>query len=179
MRYLAWLLATVFVLPAYALTKVDIYSTEVVVNSEEPNADEVARQQGMLEVLIKASGDSKAAANPVVKKALGKSSRFITQLGYTQLNGEQALRMTFNSEQINTLLKQADLSSWPIDRANVMVWLVEDDGRDRAITWEHTNSEAANQLRKEAKRRGLPVTFPVGDFDDMTGIQPTDLWGAL
>lgn len=179
MRYLAWLLATVFVLPAYALTKVDIYSTEVVVNSEEPNADEVARQQGMLEVLIKASGDSKAAANPVVKKALGKSSRFITQLGYTQLNGEQALRMTFNSEQINTLLKQADLSSWPIDRANVMVWLVEDDGRDRAITWEHTNSEAANQLRKEAKRRGLPVTFPVGDFDDMTGIQPTDLWGGF
>lgn len=54
MRYLAWLLATVFVMPAYALTKVDIYSTEVVVNSEEPNADEVARQQGMLEVLIKA-----------------------------------------------------------------------------------------------------------------------------
>ncbi|MFC5078416.1 hypothetical protein VTH8203_04089 [Vibrio thalassae] len=179
MRYLAWLLATVFVMPAYALTKVDIYSTEVVVNSEEPNADEVARQQGMLEVLIKASGDSNAAANPVVKKALGNNSQFITQLGYTQLNGEQALRMTFNSEQINTLLKQADLSSWPIERANVMVWLVEDDGRDRAITWEHTNSEAADQLRKEAKRRGLPVTFPVGDFDDMTGIQPTDLWGGF
>ncbi|SEG61519.1 DUF2066 domain-containing protein [Vibrio hangzhouensis] len=179
MRYLAWLLAAVCALPAYALTKVDIYSTEVVVDSQQPNGDEIARQQGMVEVLIKASGDSNAAANPVVKKALGSSSRYITQLGYTQLDGQQALRMTFNSEQINTLLKQADISTWPVERSNVMVWLVEDNGRDRSITWEHTDSSASKQLKREATRRGLPVTFPVGDFDDMTGIQPTDLWGGF
>ncbi|WP_234495330.1 DUF2066 domain-containing protein [Vibrio maritimus] len=179
MRYLALLLAAACALPAYALTKVDIYSTEVVVDSEQPNADELARQQGMLDVLVKASGDSSAATNPVVKKALGKSSQYITQLGYTQVDGQQAMRLTFNSQQINTLLTQADLSSWPVERKNVMVWLVEDNGYDRSIVWEHTNSANANQLKKEANRRGLPLTFPIGDFDDITGVQTTDLWGGF
>ncbi|MGR5284756.1 DUF2066 domain-containing protein [Vibrio maritimus] len=179
MRYLAWLLAAACALPAYALTKVDIYSTEVVVDAQQPNADELARQKGMLEVLIKASGDLNAASNPVVKKALGKSSQYITQLGYTQVDGEQAMRLSFNSQQINTLLTQADLPSWPVDRKNVMVWLVEDSGYDRTIVWEHSNSQAASQLKKEANRRGLPITFPIGDFDDITGIQTTDLWGGF
>lgn len=179
MRYLAWLLAAACALPAYALTKVDIYSTGVVVDAQQPNADELARQKGMLEVLIKASGDLNAASNPVVKKALGKSSQYITQLGYTQVDGEQAMRLSFNSQQINTLLTQADLPSWPVDRKNVMVWLVEDSGYDRTIVWEHSNSQAASQLKKEANRRGLPITFPIGDFDDITGIQTTDLWGGF
>lgn len=179
MRYLAWLLAAACALPAYALTKVDIYSTEVVVDAQQPNADELARQKGMLEVLIKASGDLNAASNPVVKKALGQSSQYITQLGYTQVEGEQAMRLSFNSQQINTLLTQADLPSWPVERKNVMVWLVEDSGYDRTIVWEHSSSQAANQLKKEANRRGLPITFPIGDFDDITGIQTTDLWGGF
>jgi hypothetical protein len=179
MRYLAWLLAAACALPAYALTKVDIYSTEVVVDAQQPNADELARQKGMLEVLVKASGDLNAASNPVVKKALGKSSQYITQLGYTQVDGEQAMRLSFNSQQINTLLTQADLPSWPVERKNVMVWLVEDSGYDRTIVWEHSNSQAASQLKKEANRRGLPITFPIGDFDDITGIQTTDLWGSF
>ncbi|MCL9776059.1 DUF2066 domain-containing protein [Vibrio methylphosphonaticus] len=179
MRYFAWLLVGLCSLPAYALTKVDIYSTQIAVNTEEPNADEIARQQGMLEVLVRASGDANVASNSVVKKALGQSSRYISQLGYTQVDGEQALKMKFNSNQIDVLLKQAELASWPAERSNVMVWLVEDNGYDRSIIWEHSNSAIATQLRTEAKKRGLPLTFPVGDFDDMTGIQSTDLWGGF
>ncbi|MCW8346157.1 DUF2066 domain-containing protein [Vibrio sp. ZSDZ65] len=179
MRYFAWLLVGLCSLPAYALTKVDIYSTQIAVNTEEPNADEIARQQGMLEVLVRASGDASVASNSVVKKALGQSSRYISQLGYTQVDGQQALNMKFNSNQIDVLLQQAELTSWPAERSNIMVWLVEDNGYDRTITWEHSNSAMATQLRAEAKKRGLPLTFPVGDFDDMTGIQSTDLWGGF
>ncbi|MGF1778155.1 DUF2066 domain-containing protein [Vibrio nomapromontoriensis] len=179
MRYFAWLLVGLCSLPAYALTKVDIYSTQIAVNTEEPNADEIARQQGMLEVLVRASGDASVASNSVVKKALGQSSRYISQLGYTQVDGQQALNMKFNSNQIDVLLQQAELASWPAERSNIMVWLVEDSGYDRNITWEHSNSAMATQLRIEAKKRGLPLTFPVGDFDDMTGIQSTDLWGGF
>ncbi|MFA0088387.1 DUF2066 domain-containing protein [Vibrio sp. 10N.261.51.F12] len=179
MRYFAWLLVGLCSLPAYALTKVDVYSTQIVVNTEEPNADEIARQQGMLEVLVRASGDVNIASNAVVKKALSKNSRYISQLGYTQVEGKQALSMKFNSTQIGVLLQQADSAMWPAERSNIMVWLVEDNGYDRSIAWEHTNSQTAQQLRDEAKKRGLPLTFPVGDFDDMTGIQTTDLWGGF
>ncbi|CAH0524977.1 DUF2066 domain-containing protein [Vibrio hippocampi] len=179
MRNLTWLLVALTSLPALALTNVDVYSTVVIVEPEAPNSDEVARQQGMTEVLVRASGNQNIASNAVIKKALGQSSRYISQLGYTQKQGQQALRVRFNSDQIQVLLKQAEQSTWPAERKNVMVWLVQDSGYDREILWEHSDSTLIADLKQEAQRRGLPVTLPIGDFDDMTGVQATDLWGGF
>lgn len=179
MRNLTWLLVALNSLPAMALTNVDVYSTEVIVETEAPDADELARQQGMSQVLVRASGNKDIVSNVVVQKALSQSSRFISQLGYTQKQGQQALRLRFNSDQIQMLLKQAEQSTWPEERKNVMVWLVEDSGSERNIVWEHSDSPLMNELTQEAKRRGLPVTLPIGDFDDLTGVQTTDLWGGF
>ena len=45
------------------------------------------------------------------------------------------------------------------------------------ITWEHSDSTSAATLRDAAQARGLPITMPVGDFDDVTGVNVSDLWG--
>lgn len=34
-----------------------------------------------------------------------------------------------------------------------------------------------NRLKRLSEDRGLPVEIPVGDFDDITGIDPADVWG--
>lgn len=178
MRHLALLVLGLVTLPAMALTNVDLYRSEVVLDQETKNADSEARIEGMKEVIVRASGDRDAVANEVVKKALRQNSQYLSQISYGQLNGEQTLRMGFSAPHIRSLLSQAQLPVWPASRANILVWLVEEQ-TDRNIIWEHSPSAVLEQLKSQADKRGLPLTVPVGDFDDITGVAVSDLWGGF
>ena len=160
-----------------ALLLIDIYRAEVAIDGEQKDGEELARQQGMQDVIVRATGSQSSLSNPVIKKAVGSSSRYISQLGYGQIDGQSSLKMLFNSGQIRSLLTQAQLPLWSPNRANILVWMVEEQGYDRTITWEHSDSTSAATLRDAAQARGLPITMPVGDFDDVTGVNVSDLWG--
>ncbi|USD31768.1 MULTISPECIES: DUF2066 domain-containing protein [Vibrio] len=179
MRHLVLLALALVGLPAAALTNVDLYQTEIVLDQSADNADAQARVDGMKEIIVRASGDQDAVSNPVVKKALKQNSQYLTQISYGQQNGQQTLRLGFSATHIRSLLSQAQLPIWPAARANLLVWLVEETQHDRNISWEHSDSQVLNQMRIEAQRRGLPLTVPVGDFDDITGVAVSDLWGGF
>ncbi len=179
MRYLALLLIGWLSLPVYALTQVDIYRAEVAIDGEQKDGEELARQQGMQDVIVRATGSQSSLSNPVIKKAVGSSSRYISQLGYGQLDGQSSLKMLFNSGQIRSLLTQAQLPLWSPNRANILVWMVEEQGYDRTITWEHSDSTSAAALRAAAESRVPTSHYACGDFDDVTGVNVSDLWGAL
>lgn len=179
MRQLALLVLGMMASPAMALTNVDLYRTEVVLDQTVENADAQARAEGMKEVIVKASGDREAISNPVVQKALQQSAQYLAQLSYGQANGEQTLRMGFSAPHIRSLLSQAQLPIWPAARANLLVWLVEEGPADRNIIWEHSSSTVLTQMQAQAEKRGLPLTVPVGDFDDITGVAVSDLWGGF
>ncbi|WP_321283169.1 DUF2066 domain-containing protein [uncultured Vibrio sp.] len=179
MRYLALILIGWLSLPVYALTQVDIYRAEVVIDSEQNNGESLAREQGMKEVIVRATGSQASLSNPVIQKALSSSSRYISQLGYGQVEGKPSLKMRFSSSQIHSLLTQAQLPSWSAHRANILVWAIEEQAYERTIAWEHSDSPKVAALHAAAEARGLPITFPVGDFDDVTGVSVSDLWGGF
>ncbi|MFS2260898.1 DUF2066 domain-containing protein [Vibrio vulnificus] len=179
MRYLALLMIGCLSLPAYALTQVDIYRTEVAIDSTKDKGEELARQQAMKQVIVRASGYQDSVDNPVVTKALQSSARYISQLSYGKEGDVMTLKLLFNDAQIRSLLTQAQLPFWPTNRNNLLVWLVEEQNYDRKIVWEHSASNVSDQLKQAARDRGLPLTLPVGDFDDITGIEVSDLWGGF
>ncbi|WP_070967160.1 DUF2066 domain-containing protein [Vibrio sonorensis] len=179
MRYLALLMIGLMATPVMALTKVDLYQAEVVLNKDDSNPDAAARKEGMKQVLVRASGDTGVINNEVVAKALAQNSQYVSQLSYATKGGEQSLRMGFSGAHIRSLLSQAQLPFWPATRANVLVWIVEESQYERVITWEHSSSELLQELRDQAELRGLPITVPAGDFDDITGVSVTDLWGGF
>ncbi|WP_423839741.1 DUF2066 domain-containing protein [Vibrio mytili] len=177
MRYFALLLLGCLTLPVHALTQVDIYHAEAVIDRQLSDAESMARQQGMKDVIVRATGSDSSLQNPVIQKALESSSRYISQLGYGRVDGKASLKMQFNGTQIQSLLNQAQLPSWSPNRANILVWMVEEESYDRTIAWENSDSPNIKKLRRAAETRGLPVTIPVGDFDDVTGIEVSDVWG--
>ncbi|UWZ96373.1 DUF2066 domain-containing protein [Vibrio splendidus] len=179
MRYIALLLMGLLASPSYALTQVDIFSAEVAINAEDKQPEQVARNTGMEQVLIRATGQTDVASNETIQKAMRKSSQYMSQMSFGESNDQSTLRMRFNGAQIRSLLTQAQLPYWPDTRSNILVWLVEEDNYDKNIVWEHSNSQLAAGLQANAKERGLPLTLPVGDFDDITGIATSDLWGSF
>jgi hypothetical protein len=179
MRYLALLMVGLMSLPAFALTKVNLYQTEVVIDEQQDNADAAARISGMQQVIVRATGDKESVTNDVIQKALRQNSQYLNQISYGQQGDTKTIRMGFSGPHIRTLLTQAQLPFWPENRANLLVWLVEESNYDRSISWEHANTSLLNQLKASAQLRGLPITVPVGDFDDITGVQVSDLWGGF
>lgn len=179
MRHLALLVLTLIGLPAMALTNVDLYHSEVVLDQTVDNADALARIDGMKEVIVRVSGDSNAISNEVVQKAFRQSSQYLSQISYGQRDEQPTLKMGFSAPHIRSLLSQAQLPVWPSARANLLVWLVEESVSERAIVWEHSPSETLNRLNAQASKRGLPLTLPVGDFDDITSVEVSDLWGGF
>ncbi|NLS13188.1 DUF2066 domain-containing protein [Vibrio sp. SM6] len=180
MRYLALFILSCLAWTSSAMTHVDLYGVSVVIDREQEDGDALARRQALEQVIVRTTGDKSASQNPVIAKALAGSARYVSQLSYTQLDdGATQVNFRFNQEQISALLTQAQLPFWAPERRNVLVWLVEENQFERQIVWEHTASEFAASLRQEAAKRGVPVTFPIGDFDDVTGVQIADLWGGF
>ncbi len=179
MRYLAFLLAGLISLPASALTNVNLYKTTVAFDQTQDGADARARATGMKEVIIRATGDKQAADNEVVQKALRQYNQYLNQFSYGQNDESSTITMEFSAPQIRSLITQAQLPFWPANRASVLIWLVEESKYERTVAWEHSDSKALKQIKDESIARGLPLTVPVGDFDDITGLEISDLWGGF
>lgn len=180
MRFFTLLMLAVLVFPAHALTKVDVFSAEVLLDTENDDPERKARSEGLQQVVIRASGDKNSINHEVIKKAISRNaSSYLSQIGYGDLAGNQTLKMVFNPPQVQSLLNQAQLPYWSDERANVAVWIVEEGRYGRDILWEHSGSPLVNQLRYFSALRGLPILVPVGDFEDVTAISPTDIWGGF
>lgn len=180
MRFFTLLMLAVLVFPVHALTKVDVFSAEVLLDIEDEDPERKARSEGLQQVIIKASGDKNAVNNEVVQKAIRRNAaNYLSQIGYGDQAGNQTLKMVFNPPQIQSLLTQAQIPYWSDERANLAVWIVEEGRYGRDILWEHSGSPFVNQLRYFSSLRGLPILVPVGDFEDVTAISPTDIWGGF
>ncbi|NOE86557.1 DUF2066 domain-containing protein [Vibrio cholerae] len=179
MRYLAVLMMGLLTFPAFALTRVNLYQAEVAVDPQQSNADAAARVRGMEEVIVRATGSQDALKNDAVQKALRQSNQYITQISTQQEGAQSVMRLQFSAQHIRSLLSQAQLPFWPESRSNLLVWLVEEANYDRSVSWEHADTPLLNQMKARARVRGLPLTVPVGDFDDVTGVQVSDLWGGF
>jgi hypothetical protein len=141
-------------------------------------AESIAKQDGLVNVLIKVSGKTDIAQNEVIKKALTQSDRYVTQMSFVEYDdAPRAMKLGYNSKMVLSLLTQAEQSIWETPRKSVLVWVVNEYNYQRSIIWEQSNNSLITRIKDAANERGLPVMFPVGDFDDVTSIEIPDLWG--
>ncbi len=179
MRYFIILLLSLLALPLQAAVKVDVYSAEVIIDSDQADADQLAREKGFEQVIVKASGDKAAADNPVVQKAEGQSERFLSQLGYGDNLGMKTLKMAFNPPQIQTLLSNANLPYWDPTRASVLVWVVYDGEYGRELLWQESGHRILNQLQYFSSLRGLPLVIPDSSSQSGNAISAAEIWGGF
>ncbi len=163
-------------LSTWAQTEVELYNTSVVM-SEEANAEQVAWQQGLMQVLIKASANGDIAANPVIKKSLSSSTDYLSQFEVSLQGDQRVMQLQFNAPSIQELLVQSEQHFWPAKRKDILVWLVEQNGFARTIIWQHSDSAMEAALMAAAQKFALPIVLPIGDASDTSSIRVPDLWG--
>ncbi|OOF13251.1 hypothetical protein BZG83_09080 [Salinivibrio sp. PR919] len=163
----------------------NLYHASVPLDNGAQTSQQAAKQQGLLDVLVKVSGQRDIADNPSVQNRLNDVDGLITQVGYGETartessESVRTLEVGFDSQQVQALLRDAGLPLWGTPRPSVLVWLVDDRGTEREIVWEQSDVALVDALRDSAAKRGLPVLVPVGDFDDLMAISASDLWGGF
>lgn len=97
-----------------------------------------------------------------------------------QLPGEREQRyinVDFAENLINQMLVTADIPVWGNNRPSVLVWMVlqHPDG-DRSMLTADSNPEIMDLMQDFAERRGLPIIFPVLDFEDRRALSEDQVW---
>ena len=167
----------------------DLYVAEVLVPNESSAHLRAAGKAGLMQVLVRVSGDAQLEEHPLVKKALRRPADYYYQYSFESTDRSlpvtggkgpaQLLRLNFEPSAVARLLREAGLPVWGSNRPSVLLWIVISEGVDRRIVNETDVSEIVASLSVQAKSRGLPVLFPILDLEDTARISAAEVWGAF
>ena len=187
------LLAMPLLLPLAATAEPtpDLFTVETLVVNQTTEVRRQAATDGLATVLVRMSGSRGLLNNPGIVAALDEAAAYLYQFSYqstdqtiTLLGAEQPatrLVMRFNPALLEELLSDNQLPLWAASRPEVLVWTgFSDQSRGQASNplKDYVNNESplGNALQAAARKRGLPLLFPVLDLEDRAALPVPRLW---
>lgn len=164
-----------------------LYEAEIEVKGQGQDDREQAMKAGLLEVLTRVSGKQNLDHDSQITDAMTTMSKYVLSTRYQRKAADEGTQLVmwikYNPSMVNRLLAQADLPVWDDKRPTTLIWLAIEDGRNRYIlgSGEGTavQAEFKNVLTELAKKRGVPVLFPIMDLEDTTRIRYSDISGSF
>lgn len=165
-----------------------LYEAKVLVSDQGQESLKSGARVGLVEVLHKVTGYEVPLEHPVVYRALNIADQYLYQFSFNRIDdsdvemgvspGSSWLKMQFEGKTIQRIVRQAKLPRWGNNRPTIMVWLAMDDGQRQIMTdgLEHKGMQA---LTEAARKRGLPLIFPVYDLEDSIKLPMEQLWGLF
>jgi hypothetical protein len=174
-------LLLVFFTPARAVT--DLFETEVAVTDQTPAVRAAAFRTALSRIIVRVAGDQSALSGEPARKLLEDPARLVQQYRYfTETASSPAvlkLWARFDGDAIRRSLQQEGMAYWGGERPDTLVWLaVEDRGR-RYIVSADGDSDVHRQVELAARKRGVPILFPLMDLEDQSQVRFSDLWGGF
>ena len=129
-------------------------------------AESTADEQGEFQP---APGDAELADNPPEEQPAAEPSPQFVEQRYIDLDFADAL--------INEMLAAADIPVWDDNRPSVLVWMViQDASGARHMLSADSDPEMMSFMQDFAERRGLPVIYPLLDFEDRRNLSEDQVW---
>jgi len=135
-------------------------------------------QRGLIQVITRLSGDTKAALNPVVRRAAANVEALVTSSSFSQeaetVGGapvyKTVLIVSFDPEAVDALVSGAGLRYWTAARPKPILWLAIDDGRGpRLVTGKQTN--VVKPLATRGLERGMRYLLPAGTAAELAAVR--------
>jgi hypothetical protein len=90
---------------------------------------------------------------------------------------QRYINVNFAAELIDELLTDAEIPVWDSNRPSVLVWMVlQTDSGERRLLTTDSQPEIIRYMQDFALERGLPIIFPVLDFEDRQNLNEGQLW---
>lgn len=90
---------------------------------------------------------------------------------------QRFINVDFAARLVNELLATEEIAIWNSNRPSVLIWMVlQDEFGNRQLLSADNNFEIMGNIRTFAAERGLPVIFPVLDFEDRQNLSENEVW---
>ncbi len=90
---------------------------------------------------------------------------------------QRYVEVDFSARLINELLTDANIPVWDSNRPSVLLWMaLQDADGNRTLLTSDINQEIIDAIQDFAAARGLPVIFPVLDFEDRRNLSEDLVW---
>ncbi len=164
-----------------------LYSHSLSIVDESDVARNEAYSAALAAVIVKLTGGVVALELPGVDDALDQASDFVEGVSYASTpsaagaNGpesnQRSITVDFSRGLVDALLGRLGIPIWNSNRPSVLVWMAQQDadGQRRHLDPER-DLEAVRLLEAFARTRGLPLLFPLLDFEDRQNLSESDLW---
>ena len=184
-----WLLAGLAV-PGRAVEVPSLYTAEVRLDRDRPDARAAAYRAALAQVVLRVSGPAVAADPEHFERLFPDPAAYVVQF---RPGSDDTLWVSFDGAAVERVLRAAGETVWGSDRPLTLVWLAVDWGQgereiigsdDPERTADAARSIDRNRLLRSrvldmAERRGLPVLFPLLDTDDRRNLSFSDIWGGF
>lgn len=167
-----------------------LYSVDVVLDPEDPDARDTAYRTALTEVLIRVTGTTAAAESPELAELFPNPASYVLQF---RQGPDNTLTVSLDGPSIERVLRQFGATIWGTDRPRTLILLGVDWGQGEReivaaddpanITVDPRSIDRNRVLRERVEQiadlRGLPIVFPVLDSEDLEALRFTDIWGGF
>jgi hypothetical protein len=155
--------------------------------ARDPRAE--AERLAMMQLLTRMTGRRDAAQAPELAHLIADVRSYVNSWGYLD---RERVRVGFNSTAVASELTSANWPVWGAERPETLLWIAVDFGDGQralmgaspvAAEWTPEFAEFMLDLRTQldavASERGLPVTYPLLDLQDLDSITFAEVWGGF
>lgn len=164
---------TLLGLPAHAETAENLYQVREPVASQQPEERTQALVRALEKLVLRLSGDPKAAQSPALESVRKDPQQLVSQYGYEG----QVLVVDFDPVTTERTLRQAGIPLWSANRPAVLAWWLNRSG-EGSNNLVGDGQDAATPLRQAAQNSGLPLRLPIADLDEQLLATPEQLTSA-
>jgi hypothetical protein len=191
----ALLLALLCALPAALaapVTERSLFQVQVPVADQGADARAAGEGAAFRQVLRRIAAAPDLFDRAAVQAALASPQRYYVRAGYArrteaELAAEREagmdpapwlLALEFDRASVLGLLAAENIPVWTGDRPEILVWMAVEgeDGRRSLVGADHPWAAA---LEAAAAARGLALTVPLVDLEDLATVTPRDVWARF
>ena len=153
----------------------DLYTVELAVADQTTSQRLEVFKLAFHKVIVKVSGSTKVLEHPGMTRPLKSSSRYVHQFRYITRKdetedsfdgGQLFLRVTFNQDVIESLLRSNDIPVWGKERPSTLLLVSYQLNKNTSVVSGDTTPAIVEELDALAQQQGLPVLFPLLDLED-------------
>ncbi|WP_415770520.1 DUF2066 domain-containing protein [Pseudomonas sp. LB3P38] len=162
-------------LASHAETVKGLYQVREPVSSQSTEERDQATQRALDTLVLRLTGDPKAAQSPGLAALRKDPQQIISQYGF-DAGPPEVLKVDFDPATTEQALRRAGLSLWGANRPSILGWWLNDSTEGSSLVGDGQASAAP--LRRAAQHRGLPLRLPLADLSEQIVATAPNLEGT-
>ncbi|NIE77770.1 DUF2066 domain-containing protein [Pantoea sp. Ap-967] len=151
-----------------------LYQVHQPLEGQGAEARTAATAKAFETLVLRLTGDPKAAQNPALAELRKDPQRIVNQVG-TEAGPPEAVLVEFDPGSTEQALRKAGLALWGSNRPSILSWWLNDSAEGSNLVGD--GQASAQPLRHAAQHRGLPLRLPLADLQEQLVANAKQLEG--